>query len=605
MRTITLAHLVAGLAATLTAAVVLAAPIEIPTQTGNWSQVQVGQITLLSDAPDSATATMSHDIQYLRAAMAKTMRRNIDARLSASVLVFAEEAAFRPYAEALLGSAEARNGGVFLTGSNGCSIAAARASLSEDNPALFHELAHYYIAGTGLPMPLWLSEGLAELYSTFTRTGDTIVIGKPIAQHLQTLRTGQLIPLRELVAMTASSKGYDESSRSGMFYAESWALTHDLLIGNPKREGQVLTFLMLLARATPMEESFKGAFADDYTAIENELKTYVQRTDLPRLTFAAADLQTEPLGKPAPVPRADLLFNLGELLFRSGSRNFADAERLLRAAVEADPNQAEAWALLGTLKDQSGNETEANGFFDKALQVGSNDYLANLLAGERIVARAQRAGTAPAATLPPEIQRARELFAKCVELKPGFPRGYAGLGSTYLFQTDGLEAGIEALEKALVIAPAQYDATYNLVLLYARTGQIDKASTLIDRVLSHAPNADLAAEARRVVDKARAEQAATQAAATPTPGAATAGAPAPTATEPPELSDAEVERIQQQFKRELATFQEALNKANTGDYDTALQMVDKLLATSKTESIILRAKDLRQQLVERINRRKH
>ena len=73
-------------------------------------------------------------------------------------------------------------------------------------------------------LPLWLNEGLAELYSSFQLRGKKAAIGRPIDSHIHWLRDHALIPVGELFAIDHSSKDYNEGSRRGVFYAQSWAL---------------------------------------------------------------------------------------------------------------------------------------------------------------------------------------------------------------------------------------------------------------------------------------------------------------------------------------------------------------------------------------------
>ena len=58
--------------------------------------------------------------------------------------------------------------------------------------------------GRARPVPVWLSEGLAEVYATFQeRTGGTsAVLGAPDPNHLRLLQNTSLIPLQDLIAVT-------------------------------------------------------------------------------------------------------------------------------------------------------------------------------------------------------------------------------------------------------------------------------------------------------------------------------------------------------------------------------------------------------------------
>ena len=58
------------------------------------------------------------------------------------------------------------------------------------------------------------------------------MIGRVIEQPHPELRE-RFIPLPELMAVRHDSPLYNEGDRRSIFYAESWALLHYLLMGSP------------------------------------------------------------------------------------------------------------------------------------------------------------------------------------------------------------------------------------------------------------------------------------------------------------------------------------------------------------------------------------
>ena len=75
---------------------------------------------------------------------------------------------------------------------------------------------------------------MSEIYSTFEPVGTQAQIGKPIEAHLRVLAREQFMPLHELFSVDVDSPQYNEANRQGVFYAESWLLTHYLVSGgNP------------------------------------------------------------------------------------------------------------------------------------------------------------------------------------------------------------------------------------------------------------------------------------------------------------------------------------------------------------------------------------
>src|SRR6185369_6331255 len=130
---------------------------------------------------------------------------------------------------------------------------------------IYHEYVHMMLNNTTSNVPDWFNEGLAEYYSTFQIEDDRKVhIGELIPDHLQTLRKTKLYPLRTLFAVNHDSPEFDEGKKRGMFYAESWALMHYLMLGNSgQRVDQLGKYLELLIANTPIGEAFKQAFQGD------------------------------------------------------------------------------------------------------------------------------------------------------------------------------------------------------------------------------------------------------------------------------------------------------------------------------------------------------
>src|SRR6185436_16544385 len=141
---------------------------------------------------------------------------------------------------------------------------------------LFHEYMHYALGRVYATVPLWFNEGMAELYSTFQSNDWHAEVGHPIGVHIETLRKHDLIPLARLFAVDPTSKDYNEERRQGIFYAQSWALVHYLLRGNPARREQTFRFFKDVTNGKPGIQAFHDAFQTDEAQIERELHDYVR-----------------------------------------------------------------------------------------------------------------------------------------------------------------------------------------------------------------------------------------------------------------------------------------------------------------------------------------
>src|SRR5207248_7772398 len=68
---------------------------------------------------------------------------------------------------------------------------------------ILHEYVHFLLRENVGGLPLWISEGLAECYSTFDVNGkqNEFTMGRAPDQHIATLNSApQFIPLKQLLA---------------------------------------------------------------------------------------------------------------------------------------------------------------------------------------------------------------------------------------------------------------------------------------------------------------------------------------------------------------------------------------------------------------------
>jgi len=145
------------------------------------------------------------------------------------IIVFQDEAEYRRYQPNQLAAA------FFLSGVAGDFIVTR--SLNRDTyPVAVHEYVHLVVKRSGLRITTAMNEGLAEFYSTLKVTKAGIEIGTPPVARLLALRYSTLIPLDVLFSVSTRSPIYRDRAQVDAFYAESWALTHMLLLSPEYRD---------------------------------------------------------------------------------------------------------------------------------------------------------------------------------------------------------------------------------------------------------------------------------------------------------------------------------------------------------------------------------
>jgi hypothetical protein len=189
----------------------------------------------------------------------------------ARIIVFQSEKDYRFYQPNPLVTA------FFISGAAGDFIVTK--NLTRDTyPVAVHEYVHLIVKRSGLRMPTAMNEGLAEFYSTLKITKNGIEIGTPPVTRLLTLRQSKLIPLDELLAVNIRSPIYRDHSQLDVFYAESWALTHMLLLSPQYRDKTPSYARAMQAPPDPLTALEKITGKTAYQIL-SDLQHYVRRSE--------------------------------------------------------------------------------------------------------------------------------------------------------------------------------------------------------------------------------------------------------------------------------------------------------------------------------------
>jgi tetratricopeptide (TPR) repeat protein len=477
------------LIALLLAAASVSAAVPLPSEKDQWIALSAGELRIYSNASERATKEIGTNLLRMRAAIGKVTRLNVHSPLPTYVVVFRNERSFAPYRDALVRQRNATVSGLFLSSSVGNFIVMDAAAEGGVDRVVYHELAHYFVRNTTAGLPLWFDEGMAEYYSSFAVDGEKISIGRPIPEHVYWLREYSLLPLARHFAVTQSSPEYSEGTRQGSFYAQSWALVHYLLTGGEETRRQLGQFLANIGAGQSNEEAFRGAFGNDFGALEQDLRSYLRKPSMTFTTYKVTDLSVPEVAAPRAVSRDELLYVLGLLYaFNRGSQS--DAELLLQEAIRVNARNAEAHAILGYLKSYGGNEAAATALYEKAVDLGTREAAVYLIYATTVIQRGQSREN---------LLRARQLFERAVELEPNNARAWSGIGFTYVGETDDPAPGIAALEKSLALAASDDETALNLIQLYADTGRRDDARRLYDTRLARSSNPQYVTMAREAV----------------------------------------------------------------------------------------------------------
>jgi tetratricopeptide (TPR) repeat protein len=435
-----------------------------------WTRLETEHFVFVGDAPERQIRQIAQRLEQFRDVMSRILPpAAVAAATPTTVFVFQSDRSLTPY-KPLFEGRPIEVAGYFVSRGPGSAIALNAGAQEAALRIIFHEYAHFMTANTAGEMPLWANEGLAGFYETFEArdNGRIAMLGLPNEYHLAALQGASLLPLRELMSVDHSSPLYNEGSRRGVFYAESWALMHYLSLGSPARSGQLREYLQQVKNGAGPEPAFKAAFGSDIDGLERELREYARQFTFPglRLTFNEK-VNGSGAGRGAAIDEMEANAYLGELLVLMGRVD--DARTRLKALIARNPSSARGVAALGLLELQGDHLDAALPLLERAAALDPANAATHRAWGAALYANSvTQAGDDVAAAA--ARAKARGPLSRAIELLPGDAELLVMLG--HLESAADAHAQATALfERAVSIAPRQ--ERYRLMLADSLVRQQD------------------------------------------------------------------------------------------------------------------------------------
>ena len=418
----------------------------------NWTKAISANFVVISDSSENEARKVAMMLEQFRYAASLILpRAKIKAPVPTKVFLFRSHGSFHPFKPKYKGKIQNNvNGYFFGDGDHSFVALTTDAGGGQAYEVIFHEYQHFILSNNLPNAPLWLDEGLAEYYSAFEprHEGREVLLGRAVGRHVLALRKAAPMPLQKLFDINHKSPEYNEANKAGLFYAQSWALVHYLMLGsNGKRKPQFTRFISLISNGQPTEESFRQAFQADYKTIEKELQGYIASYMFPASVYDFPEQINFTKGmRSAALSDAEAEFHLGELLL--SARRYSEAEPRLQKAVEKDANCAECQIALGALRFRQHRYAEAK----QHLQAGLS--------------------------LDPQNYRGHHFYANLLR------------------EEEKLDDAIKAYDRALGVNPNLANVHLDLSFAYAVAGQWQKSDEAFDQALKLSPRGDAYYRAR-------------------------------------------------------------------------------------------------------------
>ncbi len=232
-----------------------------------------------------------------------------------------------------------------------------------------HEYAHQVLHNSGLQLPPWLNEGLAEFFSTIRVTASECELGAGLPMRMETLRHHAWLPIPNILALEQPSLAMKTRDDMAIFYAESWALTH-MLVSSPDYALHFRDLVVALNSGNTSMRALTTIYAKPLESIAKDLHAWFQQHEFLPLTLPALSA-VEPAVQFSQLSDSKANELMADVLLADGELERAEA--FYRDLARRIPESANAFAALATIALRRGDRADAEQCWKKAIEKRPTD----------------------------------------------------------------------------------------------------------------------------------------------------------------------------------------------------------------------------------------
>jgi len=467
----------------------------------SWYETRMAHLNIYSCGPKQEVYKLAARLEQFHDAYALLAGAQAVASPPIIVMAFPDQQAMQPFLPVYNGKPANLSGFFKRSSDENLIVLALTGTNSISLDVIFHEYTHLLFRRNDRVWPLWLQEGMAEIYSTFEATGRGVRIGKPIAHHLRLLAQEPMMPLAELFAVTHDSPQYNEAEHQGVFYAESWLLTHFLMNGdNPALKARFGNFTRLLMQGETTEQAFTNAMGMSLSRVDAELKRYLEQGQFESIgCVVGMDLSAPRAYASRPIGQVETCFRFGDELLRINRLD--DAEGWFDRAQKIAPASPLPYEGLGLLAAEREKPDEAVRNFKEAFQRGSTSYIAHYEYAEQRLNQTSDGQNHFTRIQDARAGEIRNELEQSVALMPDFGPAQQLLGFFELVQGENLASAEQHLERAIQLEPQNQSYLLSLAQVQMRRRDLEAARRTLEPLRLPRTDPKLRAQAEEVLSE--------------------------------------------------------------------------------------------------------
>jgi tetratricopeptide (TPR) repeat protein len=477
------------------AAIVLWAE-EIPAR---WVEVRSAHFWVASNASEAEARGVAEDFERIRSLFHSTFPElRVDPTQPIVILAARDETTMKMLApEEWGGEGHVRPAGLFHSDGEKDYVALRLdAQGTTAYHTVYHEYTHALLHLNFSRIPLWLSEGVAEFFGNSTLGPQEARTGTVDKTHLYILSKNEWLPMETLLDVKEGSPYYNERNPASIFYAESWAVTHYLLLDPEARREQLLKkFLLNWNVSGDRVGAGRQAFGD-LRRLGETVKRYVRQANwragvaLPGPANSGGDVKVRTMSPP------EVLALRGDFFVH---RKQMDAARpLLEQGVELGPEISATHEALGFYDFRDGDFAAADDEMSKAISLGSASFMAFYCYGVLLLRDLTEAEEATA--------KAREALENAARLNRMYAPTFEALTQVYSRSAETQGKALEAAEIAVKLDPESRSYKTNLAYVLLNNARAADARVVAEKLQATAGSTEETKTARSILDAIDEEQ---------------------------------------------------------------------------------------------------
>lgn len=445
--------------------------------TEQWAEVRSPHFTVVTDASAKQGQQVLDQFERMRWVF-KTLFPNASIDPASPIMIIAVKSqkgfqALEP--EAYLAAGALKLDGLFVRTEDKNYILL-RLGGNEEHPfaTVYHEYTHLIFSNAGEWIPVWLNEGLAEFFQNSEIRHKDVILGEPNGDDIEYLRENKLIPLTTLFRVDANSPYYHEEEKGSVFYAESWALVHYLMVTDRQNNTRrVFDYMQRLSQKQDPVAAATAVFGDPQQ-LQMALEAYIRQDDYKEflLSSAAAPIdEASYTARSLTQPEADAV----RADFLARNQRIADARAMLDEVLKADPNNVQAHETMGYLEFRAGNRAAARKWYEEAVQLDSQNYLTHYYFA--VLSMDEDRASSP--DVPKNEAAAEASLQDCIRLNPRFAPAYDALARFYFERRHNPEHAQLLELEAVQLDPSSFSFRLNAASILMAMGRYSDAENVL------------------------------------------------------------------------------------------------------------------------------